>query len=236
MFVNTYNQEGKEIGQARLPKEVFQIDLNGDLVHQVMVSQMANQRQGTAHTKDRGDVSGGGKKPWRQKGTGRARHGSTRSPIWKGGGVTFGPKNEKVFKREIPKKMRRKALLMVLSAKVAKGSLILLDGLGVKQGKTKEIFEVLKKLPCWNKSTLIALSDYDKKMVLAVRNIPKVKVIEFRELNVLDLMRFQYLLMTKEVVGKIKEMFVKNEKLKTKNVPTLSKILDEIGKKSQSKI
>ena len=113
MKVDLYNQEGKVTGQVELPKEIFDIELSKDLVHQVVVSQMANRRQGTAHTKDRGDVSGGGRKPWRQKGTGRARHGSTRSPIWKGGGVTFGPLNSKVYKKIVPKKIKRVALFMV---------------------------------------------------------------------------------------------------------------------------
>ena len=108
MKVPLYNQEGKESGQALLPKEIFDVKFNSDLVHQVAVSQAANRRRVIAHTKGRGDVRGGGKKPWRQKGTGRARHGSRRSPIWKGGGVTFGPTKERVFKKDIPKKMRRK--------------------------------------------------------------------------------------------------------------------------------
>lgn len=207
MLVNTYNQKGEKIEQTRLPKEIFEIKLNQDLVHQVLVCQAANQRQGTAHTKDRGEVRGGGKKPWQQKGTGRARHGSIRSPIWKGGGVTFGPRKEKVFKKTIPKKMRRKALFMILSAKAKNNFLVLMDDLKIKQGKTKEIFKSLEKLPCKNKSVLIALPDYDKKMVLAVRNIPKVKIIEARELNVLDLMRFKYLLMPKESIKIIKETF-----------------------------
>ena len=103
MLVNTYNQKGEKVGQTLLPREIFGVEINPDLVHQVVVSQMANRRKVIAHTKTRGEVRGGGKKPWRQKGTGRARHGSIRSPIWKGGGVVFGPRKEKIFKKEIPK-------------------------------------------------------------------------------------------------------------------------------------
>jgi len=209
MLIKTYNQNGAEVGQTRLPKEIFDVKLSPDLVHQVLVSQMANKRQGTAHTKDRSEVSGGGRKPWQQKGTGRARHGSIRSPIWKGGGVAFGPRKEKVFKKEIPRKMRRKALFMVLSTKAKQEFLILLDILKIEQGKTKEVFHILEKLPCKNKSTLIALQGYDKKIILAGRNIPKVKTIEARELNVLDLNRFQYLLMSKETIKILKETFIK---------------------------
>lgn len=211
MLIKTYNQKGVEVGQTRLPKEIFDIKPSPDLIHQVLVSQMANKRQGTTHTKDRSEVRGGGKKPWQQKGTGRARHGSIRSPIWKGGGVAFGPRKEKVYKKEIPKKMRKKALFMVLSAKAKQGFLILLDMLKIEQGKTKEVAKILEKLVCHNKSVLIALQDYDKKIILAGRNIPKVKIIEARELNVLDLTRFQYLLMPKETIKTLKATFLKEK-------------------------
>jgi len=221
MLIKTYNQEGKEIGKTRLPKEIFDIEMKTDLVHQVAVSQMANRRQGNAQTKDRGDVSGGGKKPWRQKGTGRARHGSIRSPIWIGGGVTFGPRKEKNYKKIIPKKMRRKALFMVLSEKARNNLLILVDKLEIKQGKTKEIYNVLKNLPCQGKSVLLGLpavkggrpaapadgAGRNKNIVLAIRNIPKVRAMEARELNVLDLLSFKYLLMPKESVKTIEETF-----------------------------
>lgn len=211
MKVPVYNQEGKEIGQTLLPKEIFDIKINPDLIHQVVVSLMSNQRQRIAHTKDRGEVRGGGKKPWVQKGTGRARAGSIRSPLWKGGGVTFGPRKEKVFKKIIPKKMKRKALFMVLSAKVKKGLLTLVDELKIEKGKTKEIFEILKKLPCKDKSTLIALPGYDKKIVRASRNIPGVKVMEAKELNTLTLLSFKYILLPKNALKVIKETFSKKD-------------------------
>jgi len=122
-----YNQQGEKVGQVDLPAELFGVPLNRDLVHQVVVTQMANSRQVLAHTKDRSEVRGGGAKPWRQKGTGRARHGSIRSPIWVGGGVAFGPTKERVFAKKINKKMKRQALFMVLSSKVKDKEIVLLD-------------------------------------------------------------------------------------------------------------
>jgi large subunit ribosomal protein L4 len=202
-----YNTEGKEVGSTLLPKEIFDVTMNSDLVHQVAVSQSANLRQGSAHSKDRSEVSGGGKKPWRQKGTGRARAGSSRSPIWKGGGVTFGPRNTKDYKKEIPKKMRRKALFMVLSQKARENSLIVLDELKFEKAKTKEMAIILNNLPIKGTS-LLALPDYDKNLILSVRNIPKVLTIEARNLNVLDLLNSKYLIFSKEVVKTLKETFL----------------------------
>jgi len=178
-------------------------------VHQVAVSLAANKRQVSAHTKNRGEVRGGGKKPWRQKGTGRARHGSIRSPLWRGGGITFGPRNERVFEREIPKKMRRKALFMVLSEKARNKELVVLDKIELEKGKTKEMAISLKKLPCGIQSTLIALPDYDKKIFLATRNIKKTSIDEARNLNVLDLLNSKYLLLTKASIKTIQETFSK---------------------------
>ncbi len=209
MLINTYNQNGEKIGQTRLPSEIFNIKINPDLVHQVVVSQLANRRRVIAQTKGRGEVRGGGRKPWPQKETGRARHGSIRSPLWRGGGVTFGPTKERVFKKRIPKKMRRKALFMVLSGKVKNNLLILLDKLKIEKPKTKLIAEILKRLPCKEKSTLIALPDYDKNIILAARNLPGVDTILAGNLNALDLLSFKYLIMSKEAIKVIKETFLK---------------------------
>jgi len=209
MKIPVYNQQGKEIGQTLLPKEIFDVKLNSDLVHQIVVSQMANRRKVIAHTKDRGEVRGGGRKPWRQKGTGRARAGSIRSPLWRGGGVTFGPTKERVFKKIIPKKMRRKALFMILSEKAKNNLLILLDKLKIEQPKTKLIVEILKKLPGEGKSSLIALSQLDKNLILAARNLPKIRTIQAKDLNCLDLLSFKYLIMPKEAIRIIKETFLK---------------------------
>ena len=204
-----YNQKGEEKGSTLLPKEIFDVKTNPDLIHQVVVSQMANKRKVLAHTKDRSEVRGGGTKPWQQKGTGRARAGSIRSPIWKGGGVTFGPRKEKKFKKMIPKKIRRKALLMVLTEKAKENLLIISDKLKIEKPKTKEIFKILNKFPSQGKKCLVALPDLDKDLVLAARNLPKIKIIEARNLNCLDLLSFKYLIIPKETIKVIKETFTK---------------------------
>lgn len=219
-----YNQEGKEIGQTLLPKEIFDVKINPDLVHQVVVSQMANRRKVIAHAKTRAEVRGGGRKPWRQKGTGRARAGSIRSPLWRGGGVTFGPTKERVFKKKIPQKMKRKALFMVLSGKVKNNLLILLDKLTILQPPkenlrfptgqaktrlTKSMAEILTKLPSQRESALLALPQIDKNIILATRNLPEAKTIQAKDLNCLDLLSFKYLIMPKEVIRVIKETFLR---------------------------
>jgi len=209
MKITIYDQEGKEAGTTLLPKEIFDVKINPNLIHQVVVSQMANRRKVIAHTKTRGEVSGGGKKPWRQKGLGRARHGSIRSPIWRHGGVVFGPTKEKVFIKKIPKKMKRKALLMILSAKAKNNLLVLLDKLKLEQIKTKLMAEILGKLPSKNESCLIALPKAAKNLILAAKNIPNIKTIQTKDLNTLDLLSFKYLVMPKESIKIIKETFLK---------------------------
>ena len=209
MKYTVYNQEGKEVGTTLLPKEIFDVKISPDLVHQVVVSQMANRRKVIAHTKTRAEVRGGGRKPWRHKGTGRARVGSIRSPLWKGGGVIFGPRKERVFKKEIPKKMKRLALFMVLSGKIKNNLLILLDKLKIEKPKTKEMTEIFKKIPCKNESSLIALPELNKNLILAARNIPDIETIQAKDLNALDLLSFKYLIMPKEAIKLVKETFLK---------------------------
>ena len=147
MKIDLFNSDGKVVGDVALPKEIFEVAFNADLVHQVATSLNANKRQISAHTKNRGEVRGGGKKPWRQKGTGRARVGSNRSPIWKGGGITHGPRNDRIFAVEIPKKMRRKALLMVLSEKAKNNTLVVLDKMEFTKPQTKVMAKTMSKLP-----------------------------------------------------------------------------------------
>ena len=207
MLVKTYDQSGKEVGQTRLPSEIFDVKVNPDLVHQVVISQMSNKRTVIASTKDRAQVRGGGKKPWRQKGTGRARHGSRRSPIWKGGGVTFGPTKERNFEKKINKKMRRKALLMVLSAKAKNNFLLVLEKLTLEKPKTKLMAEVINKLPIKG-SSLLVLPELEKDIIRAARNIPNTATVEARNLNALDLLSFKYLVIPKEAIKVIKETFI----------------------------
>lgn len=209
MKIDLYNQKGEVTGSVTLPKEIFEVEFNADLVHQIAVSLSSNMRQVSAHTKTRGEVRGGGKKPWRQKGTGRSRHGSIRSPLWKGGGITHGPRTERVFEKEMPKKMRRKALLMLLSDKAKSNQLVVLDKIELEKGKTKEMVSTLGKLPCNNQTTLVALADNDKKVVLATRNIKKTSVEDARNLNVLDLLNHKYLLITKDSIKTIEKTFTK---------------------------
>jgi len=209
MKVKVYNQKKEEIEEIELLKEIFEIKLNTDLVHQVALVQAANQRQGSAKVKARGEVRGGGRKPWRQKGTGRARVGSIRSPIWRGGGVTFGPIAEKVFKKRIPKKMRRKALFMVLSVKAKENLLLVLDKLEIEKPKTKAMAKVLNKLFLKKGSGLIVLPEINKSVILSVKNIPKTGTIQAKDLNVLDLLSYKYLVMPKEAIKIIKETFLR---------------------------
>lgn len=207
--VPVYNQEGKEVESISLPKEIFDVKLNTDLLHQIVVSQMANKRQISAHTKSRAEVRGGGKKPWKQKGTGRARHGSIRSPLWKGGGVTFGPRNDKVYEKTIAKKMRRKALFMVLTEKAKNNFLVIVDKFEIAKPNTKAMVKTLTKLPVKDNSCLIALPAYDKKVFLSARNIKKTTIQEARNLNVIDLMSAKYLLMEKATVKSLENTFLK---------------------------
>jgi len=204
-----YNQNGKKLEESiSLPKEIFDVKMNADLVHQVAVSQMANKRRIIAKTKNRSEVSGGGRKPWRQKGTGRARHGSIRSPIWRHGGVTFGPQTEVVFKKVISKKMRRKALFMILTSKAEKEHLIVLDSLKIESPKTKLMVDILDKLPAKG-SRLVILPKKDETVIKATRNISKTKSELAQNLNVLDLLSFNYLILPKDSIKVIKETFLK---------------------------
>lgn len=198
----------KEDIKTSLPKEIFDVPMNTDLLHQVVVSQMANRRVATAHTKNRSEVRGGGIKPWKQKGTGRARHGSRRSPIWIGGGVTHGPTNERNFKKVLPKNIKRKALFVALSEKSRNNLITVIDSFDVKEIKTKKMIEMLNNLGI-NGSCLIVLPKIDSNIILSTRNIPKVKTIQAKDINCLDIVSSKYLLMDKEALEIIKETFKK---------------------------
>jgi len=211
MKITIHNQQGEKLKETLLPKRIFEVKPNNDLIHQVIVSQMANRRKSIAHTKDRGEVRGGGRKPWRQKGLGKARHGSIRSPIWIGGGVTFGPRKEKIFKKKIPNKMRKLALFMVLSVKVKSNLVIVLDDLKINEPKTKLITEILNKIPSKKESSLIVLPELNKNIIRAAKNIPHVDTIQARDLNCLDIMSFKYLIMPKTSIEVIEKTFLKQK-------------------------
>jgi large subunit ribosomal protein L4 len=199
-----YNQKGEQTGKIALPETVFALPWNSDLVHQVVVSLMSNMRNAIAHTKTRGDVSGGGKKPWQQKGTVRARHGSIRSPLWPGGGITHGPRNDKNYGRKVNKKMKTKALYTILSRKMKDGEILFLDNVSVADGKTKNAREMLTALGGIkgfetlankkNNAALIALGQKDSAVERGFNNFGNVEIDEVRNLNPLDVMKYKYLL------------------------------------------
>lgn len=201
MQAKLYNQSAQEIGTVDLPDSVFGLPANADLVHQVRAALLANQRQPVAHTKSRGEVRGGGRKPWRQKGTGRARHGSRRSPIWKGGGVAHGPRKEKGYAQKINSKMARLALRTALSSKLARGQVKLIDDLEIGSGKTKDFLSTVR---AWRGSGLLfVLGAINKNAELASRNLEsgrKVKVVTARQLNLLDVLKFKNIVLTSEAV------------------------------------
>ncbi len=196
-----YNAQGKKGGSVKLPDNVFGIAWNDSLMHQVVTSMQSNARGPVAHAKGRGDVRGGGKKPWQQKGTGRARHGSIRSPIWKGGGVTHGPIKDKNYTREIPKKMRAKALFMALSRKLADNEIVFVDSFGITAPKTAVAKKALvalsksgfEKLSKKKNAALIALPDPSEAAMKSFRNIGNVDVMSVRNLNPVAVMGSSYL-------------------------------------------
>ena len=216
MKISVYNQSGEIVGQTLLPKGIFDIEINSDLLWQVVRSYTSNQRQGSAHTKTKGEVSGGGKKPWRQKGTGRSRHSSIRSPLWRGGGTVFGPRNDKVWKQKINKKMARKSLLMALSSNAKEENIVVLEDLKLNEVKTREVAKIIAnlrtKIVNFKKAkTLVVLSNFDKDLIRAAKNIADLKTIEARNLNALEILSFKYLLMTKDTISALKKMFLKKE-------------------------
>ena len=203
LSVPVYNREAKEVRTIALPEEVFGLSWNADLVHQVVTAMQANERTSTAHTKDRSEVRGGGKKPWKQKGTGRARHGSSRSPIWKGGGVTHGPRSEKDYSQKINKKMRVKALYTVLSEKARHGEILFVDDLGLA-GKTKDaavLFAKFAKVPGFEKLTykkpvaLVTLPEKDVVTFRSLQNLSQLSLEIVKDINPVDLLESRYLVM-----------------------------------------
>jgi len=199
-----YSLEGKKTGTVTLPDSIFGVRWNADLVKQVADSLLSTKRKNVAHTKDRSEVRGGGRKPWRQKGTGRARHGSTRSPIWVGGGVTGGPRNDKNFERKVSKKMRAKALYTILSRKWREGEVLFIDSVTLAEPKTKVAIQALRSLSDIkgfeslfskkNNAAVIALSGKRKEIERAFSNLGNVEVIEARNLNPLLLLEYKYLI------------------------------------------
>ena len=202
--VSVYNIEGKVVGDMELNDAVFGVEVNTHLVHQAVVLQLANKRQGTQSAKTRSEVSGGGRKPWRQKGTGHARQGSTRSPQWTGGGVVFAPK-PRDYSFKMNKKEKRIALLSALSSKVAESKIVVLDEFKLDEIKTKKFVEVMNNLKVEN--ALVVLEGENKNVVLSGRNIPSVKVTATNEINTYDVLKYETLVVTKAAVEKLEEVY-----------------------------
>lgn len=203
--VKVYNIKGEQVGEMELCASIFGAEINKSLLFDVSQMLLAARRRGTASTKNRSEVRGGGRKPWRQKGTGRARHGSIRSPIWTGGGIAFGPKPRQ-YRYQLPKKARRAALCSALSSKVAEEKLIVLEDLTLAEPRTKEIVNLLDNLKIEG-SVLLVTAGPDINVFKAGRNIPGVTPAIAGKINVLDILKHETLLLTREAVTRIEEVF-----------------------------
>lgn len=208
-----FNSKGEKVKEIELADTVFSLKRNDDLIHQVFVALSANERQVLAHTKTRGERAGSGIKPWKQKGTGRARVGSVRTPVWKKGGVVFGPRKDRNFKQKINKKSNDRAIAMTLSGKLKDEEIIIIDKLETKNRKTKEMAEMIKNLKISGK-ILIAFMNEEKEQIISAKNMKNVKNIFTDQLNVLDMLNNKYLLLSEESVKELEKKY--KEKLEKK--------------------
>ena len=202
--VAVYNMEGKEVGKLDLNDAVFGVEVNEHLVHMAVLQQLANNRQGTQKAKTRSEVRGGGRKPWRQKGTGHARQGSTRAPQWTGGGVVFAPV-PRDYSFKINKKEKRAALKSALTSRVQENKLIVVDELTLDEIKTKKFAEVMKNLNV--DKALVVINDNDQNIVMSAKNIPTVKVAQTNTINVFDILKYSTVVVTKDAVATIEEVY-----------------------------
>ncbi len=200
-----YNKTGSQVGEVDLNDNVFGAEVNGPVVHRAVVAQLAAMRAGTHKTKTRGEVAGGGKKPWRQKGTGRARQGSTSAPNWVGGGNAFAV-SPRSYKKKVNKKEKRIAVKSALSNKVEEGKLLVVDSFKMIEPKTKEMVKVLNGLKLGDEKVLIILPGKDEAVYKSARNIPNVKTLVTQALNIYDLLNYEYIVMTKDSVAAIEEV------------------------------
>lgn len=202
--VSVYNMEGKEVGTIELNDSVFGVEINEHLVHMAVVQQLANNRQGTQKAKTRAEVSGGGRKPWRQKGTGHARQGSTRAPQWTGGGTVFAPV-PRDYSFKLNKKEKRAALKSALTSRVVDGKIIVVDELKFDEIKTKNFKAVMDNLKV--SKALVVIGDMDKNVILSARNIPNINTAQVENINVYDILKGDTLVVTKDAVAKIEEVY-----------------------------
>ena len=203
--VNVYNVLGETVGEIELNDEIFNIEVNEHAVYEVVKNQLANKRQGTQSAKTRADVRGGGRKPWRQKGTGRARQGSIRAPHWVGGGVVFAPK-PRDYSYKVPKKVKRLAMKSALTSKVLNEEIIVLEELSLEAPKTKEMVKILENINA-NKKALIVMDDKNINVIKSVKNIPNVQTTNVNTLNVYDIVNFDSFIITKDAVKKVEEVY-----------------------------
>ncbi len=201
--ISIYNASGKVVGDLELDPKIFEVQPENSVIHEAVTAQQSNLRQVLAHTKTKGEVRGGGKKPWKQKGTGRARQGSIRAPQWKGGGVVFGPRNERNFEKKINVKTKRKALRMTLTDKVLQQSFIVLDTLTLAKIKTKDALKLISALPIAKPSILVVMDKTNDVVTKSFRNMPKVRTILGNSLNVVDVLGHSYILTDKAGVDQI---------------------------------
>ena len=209
MKTKLYNLQAKASGEIELSDKVFGVDVKPELVHEVWVSQTSNQRQPWAHTKTRGEVRGGGRKPWAQKGTGRARHGSIRSPLWKGGGVTFGPLSKRNYQKKINKKTRKLALKMCLSDRFQNKGLIVMENFAFKEPKTKILVSLLESLPAEKKKFLLVTAAKDDNVLRMAKNLKTVDVVRAEDINIMDILNKENMAISKEAVELLTKMLVK---------------------------
>lgn len=203
--VKKYDMEGNEAGKVPLTDKIFAEEINEPLVHEVVTAQLAAKRQGTASTKTRSEVRGGGRKPWRQKGTGRARHGSIRSPLWVGGGIIFGPK-PRSYDKNIPKKKKKKAVKIVLSDKVNNEALFVLDELSFSEPKTKNAVRLLENLELTGEKVLLLLPEKDEAIYLSARNIPAVEILTAESANTYDIINNDFVVTTEAALSRLEEV------------------------------
>ncbi|MDI6821117.1 MAG: 50S ribosomal protein L4 [Patescibacteria group bacterium] len=209
MKVEIFNKKNHKVGAINLPDQVFNVKWNPELVHQAYIAQVSSLRKPLAHVKDRSEVAGGGKKPWRQKGTGRARHSSIRSPLWAGGGVTFGPTNQKNFYKKINKKMKRGALFSLLSKKLADDEIKVIDDLNIENNKTKNVIAIIRAFLKKQASILFVTAKGNKSIFLAGRNIPKVGILNGDSLNISDCLTYKYIFLDKAVIPQLEKLILK---------------------------
>lgn len=211
--ISLYNQNGEETGKVDLNPALFAVNASQSVLHEAVIAQQANSRIVTAHTKDRGEVRGGGKKPWKQKGTGRARHGSIRSPLWKGGGVTFGPSEMRNFTKKINCKVRHKALAMALTDIVQNKNMFVVDSLVLPEFKTKTLSKILQLLPGNKQRTLVVVEEANMGVGIAASNLEKVCTLPVNCMNVVEVLKASRIVISKDALNRMNELFVRTKEV-----------------------